>query len=226
MMVMTKNNDTQVIIVFVVLFLVSFLGLEKAESNPGRMHSYNELTLNYTDNSVDFVIPKNSSNNKQQNKVIILCPGNISTYTDINSCSSYISDGLNVQYQENSITRLSWEMTGSTTDASKTTGINQINEYNFNEGITTVTYTAEDYSSNIITCSFTVTIIDNQVPRLINIPSDITVVSTPGECSAHVYWQKPRASDNCSPDGYSGSFCATDFGMVCAIDFGSNCATG
>ncbi len=26
--------------------------------------------------------------------------------------------------------------------------------------------------------------------------------------------------------GYSGSFCATDFGMVCAIDFGSNCATG
>nr|WP_320154108.1 hypothetical protein [uncultured Draconibacterium sp.] len=26
--------------------------------------------------------------------------------------------------------------------------------------------------------------------------------------------------------GYSGSFCATDFGMVCASDFGSNCATG
>ena len=26
--------------------------------------------------------------------------------------------------------------------------------------------------------------------------------------------------------GYSGSFCATDFGVVCASDFGSNCATG
>ena len=26
--------------------------------------------------------------------------------------------------------------------------------------------------------------------------------------------------------GYSGSFCATDFGVVCPTDFGSNCATG
>ncbi len=24
--------------------------------------------------------------------------------------------------------------------------------------------------------------------------------------------------------GYSGSFCASDFGVVCASDFGSNCA--
>jgi integrase len=28
------------------------------------------------------------------------------------------------------------------------------------------------------------------------------------------------------PVGYSGSFCASDFGVVCASDFGSNCATG
>lgn len=26
--------------------------------------------------------------------------------------------------------------------------------------------------------------------------------------------------------GYSGSFCATDFGVICASDFGSNCASG
>jgi hypothetical protein len=27
-------------------------------------------------------------------------------------------------------------------------------------------------------------------------------------------------------NGYSGSFYATDFGVVCATDFGPNCATG
>jgi hypothetical protein len=39
-------------------------------------------------------------------------------------------------------------------------------------------------------------------------------------------WDLLDNIDEKSKDGYSGSFCATDFGVVCASDFGSNCATG
>ena len=38
-------------------------------------------------------------------------------------------------------------------------------------------------------------------------------------------WE-PNENSNFLLIGYSGSFCATDFGVVCASDFGSNCATG
>ena len=36
-------------------------------------------------------------------------------------------------------------------------------------------------------------------PRIESIPSDITVVANPGECTAVVYWSEPIASDNCTP---------------------------
>ena len=185
---------------FVVLTVMLFVALV-SETSSGNTHSYNNLTLNYLkkyNNSDGNTIPSNEIKTNL-NPGEIICPYDISTYTDLNSCTSYISDVLNVQYPKNSLTRLTWEMTGATVAHSASTGINQIDEYEFNEGVTTVTYTIEDQSGNITKCSFTVTITDNQVPRLEDMPGDTTIKTTPGECSAPVSWRKPAAGDNCTP---------------------------
>ena len=199
MMVMVKNSDIQVIIAVVVFCLLLFVF--QTEANPKKPDFYNSVTQNYyneNNNSVQSVIASFDENTINQQPTEIVCPEDISTYTDINTCSSHISIGLNLQFPENSLTLLSWEMAGANIDSSEKNGINQIDNYTFNEGVTTVTYTAKDKYTNITTCSFTVTIWDNQVPRLENMPGDITVSTTPGECSASVSWLEPTASDNCS----------------------------
>ena len=128
----------------------------------------------------------------------IQCPEDISTYTDLNECSADISD-LYLQYSGGTLSRLTWEMTGATVDASPRSGINQINNYVFDEGITFITYTATDQQGNTLSCSFTVTISDNQVPRLLQSPGNISVDADPDECGARVYWNEPVAVDNCTP---------------------------
>ncbi|WP_172594388.1 HYR domain-containing protein [Mariniphaga sediminis] len=130
---------------------------------------------------------------------VLDCPEDISTYTDINTCTSFIAGNLNPGFDENSVITLTWEMTGATNDASPPQGINLIDDYTFSEGVTVVTYTATGTDGSTTSCFFTITISDNQVPRIESMPSDITVVANPGECTAVVYWSEPIVSDNCTP---------------------------
>ncbi|HRK29043.1 MAG TPA: HYR domain-containing protein [Chitinophagales bacterium] len=70
-------------------------------------------------------------------------------------------------------------------------------------GLTVVTWTATDASGNTVSCSFTVTVNDNQAPVFVTCPPNITVntaVGPPGQlfCSAIVTWNAPVVSDNCS----------------------------
>jgi hypothetical protein len=67
----------------------------------------------------------------------------------------------------------------------------------FSKGITTVSCTAKDASGNTATCSFTVTLNDNEPPK-IACPANITTTTAPGECSAVVSYPAATASDNCS----------------------------
>jgi hypothetical protein len=126
------------------------------------------------------------------------CPDDISTYTDINSCSSFIAGGLNPGFDETEVVTLTWEMFGATSNASPAQGINLIDDYTFDEGATIITYTATGTDGTTSSCTFTVTISDNQVPRLESIPADITVETAPGACAAPVYWIEPTATDNCT----------------------------
>lgn len=126
------------------------------------------------------------------------CPDDISTYTDINSCSSFIAGGLNPAFDETEVVTLTWEMFGATSDASPAQGINLIDDYTFDEGATIITYTATGTDGTTASCTFTVTISDNQVPRLESIPAGITVETAPGACAATVYWIEPTATDNCT----------------------------
>lgn len=127
------------------------------------------------------------------------CPEDISTYTDINECTSNISNNLNLLTPDSALYKLTWVMNGATIDESGTSGINQINNFKFNEGATTVTYKATNRQNNTSTCSFTVLVSDNQVPRLTNPPGNSTVSSNENECGAFVNWDKPLVIDNCTP---------------------------
>lgn len=126
------------------------------------------------------------------------CPEDISTYTDLNSCTSLITSGLNIEDPDKAIKTLSWEMTGATIENSPATGVNQINSYIFNEGTTVITYRGEDGYNNSIFCTFTVTVADNQVPSLENPQENIVVAADLGDCSARVSWSEPMVTDNCA----------------------------
>ncbi|MFG6494570.1 HYR domain-containing protein [Fictibacillus sp. UD] len=68
----------------------------------------------------------------------------------------------------------------------------------FPVGTTTVNCTAIDTSGNSASCSFTITVNDDEPPTIICSPN-ITVPNTPGECGAVVNYGDPTVFDNC-PD--------------------------
>jgi hypothetical protein len=130
----------------------------------------------------------------------LICPEDISIYTDINACTSFISGNLNPEFDPAGVTALTWEMTGATEDQSPAGGINLIDAHTFNEGTTIITYTAKGTGGTTATCTFTVTISDNQVPRMESLPGNITVAASEGTCSGAAFWIEPTATDNCTPD--------------------------
>ncbi|NLN31850.1 MAG: HYR domain-containing protein, partial [Bacteroidales bacterium] len=156
-------------------------------------HPHSFSTDQVTDNNI------NMSDSIEQYPVTILCPPDISIYTDINTCTSYITDKLNAFYERDNATSVTWEMEGATEGRSPLTGFNKIDDFTFNEGATIITYTITDLRQNRATCSFTVTISDNQVPRFINFPGNISVYTEPGKCDAVVNWNMPGITDNCTP---------------------------
>jgi hypothetical protein len=77
-------------------------------------------------------------------------------------------------------------------------------------GTTIQTYEGLDASGNTFTCSFTVTIIDNEFPTLSNCPGSQVAYSTPDECEVPVFWPTPVVSDNCFGATLSSNYAAGD----------------
>ncbi|MBW7912550.1 MAG: HYR domain-containing protein [Taibaiella sp.] len=69
------------------------------------------------------------------------------------------------------------------------------NDY-FPVGTTAVTYKAKDIHGNTSSCSFNVTVVDNQAPS-ITCPANITVNNDAGMCGAVVNYTAPTGTDNC-----------------------------
>ncbi len=67
----------------------------------------------------------------------------------------------------------------------------------FPVGVTTVSFRATDAAGNTASCSFTVTVIDNQAP-VITCPSNVTANTAPGLCTAVVTYGAISATDNCT----------------------------
>ena len=153
-------------------------------------------------NSLDipsYTLPQANQQLKFMRAPELICPDDISTYTDINECSAFMAGDLDPVFDEAAVVRLTWEMDGTVVDASPPQGINLIGDYTFPEGATMITYTATGTDGSTTSCTFTITISDNQVPRLESMPANITVAATPGQCTNTVFWIEPVVSDNCTP---------------------------
>ena len=70
----------------------------------------------------------------------------------------------------------------------------------FPVGTVTVIYTATDNSGNTSTCSFSVTVSDQDAPTLVNCPSDITVNNGIDSCAAAVFFDNAIFTDLCDND--------------------------
>ena len=67
----------------------------------------------------------------------------------------------------------------------------------FAVGTTTVSYYVIDEHGNTNTCTFTVTVNDNEDPAFVACPPDVTLTVDVGNCSAVHTWDQPQATDNC-----------------------------
>jgi len=77
-------------------------------------------------------------------------------------------------------------------------------------GTTTITYIAYDESLNTDTCTFTITITDNEKPVIGNLPADTVLNNDIGNCSAVFNWSAVTASDNCTLDSLVSSHTSGD----------------
>lgn len=116
-----------------------------------------------------------------ENPIISGCPSDINVSNDLGECEAIVTWLAPVQSDNCSAILTSTHDSG---DA-------------FNVGTTTVVYTATDSSGNSVSCSFNVTVIDNEMPVISNCPTDITVSNDFGQCDANVSWVAPTAQDNC-----------------------------
>ena len=90
------------------------------------------------------------------------------------------------------VANLSYTFTGATTGSGSGTGSGAI----FNKGVTTVTISAAN-ACGTATCSFTVEVVDNENPVIVNTPSNINQQNDAGQCGAVINWTAPTATDNC-----------------------------
>src|SRR5262249_9043756 len=111
----------------------------------------------------------------------ITCPANITKANDPGLCSAVVT------YTTPTPTDNCPGPTAACTPLSGTI---------FPKGVTTVTCTATDASSNTSNCSFTITVNDTQAPTL-TCPANITGTTAPGTCAAIATFTTPTASDNC-----------------------------
>jgi hypothetical protein len=126
----------------------------------------------------------------------ISCPDNIEVFNAPEQCGTIVI----------------WALPSATDNCSPATVTSSANPGDFFEvGNTAVTYTATDDSGNSASCSFTVTVIDNEPPVLESCPSIIVTTNDPGQCGAIPTWQFPTATDNCSSVFVSGTAAPGEF---------------
>src|SRR5207247_1189329 len=109
----------------------------------------------------------------------ISCPANLTVNAAPGACSSNVTFTVNATDNCPGVTVASAPASGSS----------------FAVGTTTVTSTATDAAGNTSTCSFTVTVTDNQLPQ-ITCPANLSVNAAPGACSSNVTFTV-NATDNC-----------------------------
>jgi hypothetical protein len=131
----------------------------------------------------------------------LVCQSDMEVAADPGACTWLVSTGeLDPLFVRDNCPgdELSYEIGGQTTAS----GVGVVDGVEFNEGTSTVTYTLEDASGNRISCSFDVSVLDEEAP-VVSCPLDIAENVDAGECN---FTDAPtlevgNASDNCSAFG-------------------------
>ena len=130
---------------------------------------------------------------------VITCPSAILQNIDPGVCNASVVVPNAIISDNCSVASLTWVMAGATVAASPLAGINQVGTYNFNAGITSVTFTAKDIFGNEASCSFNVTITDNIDPAITCPANVVTTTSADGtgNCTTTATLGAPVTTDNC-----------------------------
>jgi hypothetical protein len=123
---------------------------------------------------------------------VVAAASNQTAGTDDRSCTATITIPDATVTDNCSVKQVTWAMTGATTAS----GAGQVGEYTFNQGVTTITYTAIDNAGNSSSDVMTVTVTDDEAP-VIKVPANIVVATQPDKCGAVVNYEV-SATDNCS----------------------------
>lgn len=116
---------------------------------------------------------------------IIICPANITVDASLGTCAA------DVVYNLPTVTDNCTSVITPTLESGLASGSN------FPVGINAVSYGAVDQYGNDSSCSFTVTVVDNESP-VIMCPANITVGNDFGLCEAVVTYSLPTVTDNCT----------------------------
>ncbi|MDX2360737.1 MAG: HYR domain-containing protein [Crocinitomicaceae bacterium] len=145
--------------------------------------------------------------------------GDQTVYANIGTCTyTYSGTGWDALATDNcTVSTIIYTMSGATTG----TGTS-LNGVAFNLGITTVTWTVTDGSGNTVTCSFLVTVLDDQSPSILscgatgtqNVSSDLGVCTYTYSGTA---WDA-TASDNCSVASVAYSLSGATTGSGTSLD--------
>jgi len=114
---------------------------------------------------------------------VLACPSNVTVNTDLNLCSAVVSYNAPV-VTDNCQLESTVLQTANASSGSQ-----------FAIGVTPVMYWANDSSSNAANCSFYVTVVDRESPRMTC--ANVSAQTSFGVCSANVAFAPVTAIDNC-----------------------------
>src|SRR5437868_10253303 len=114
---------------------------------------------------------------------VIVCPADITQNTHTNSCDATVN--YTAPLGTDSCPGSSTAQTAGLASGSL-----------FPLGVTTNTFVVSDAAGNTATCSFTVTVLDNQAPVIV-CPADITQNTDTNACGAIVSYTAPVGTDSC-----------------------------
>ncbi|WP_170154522.1 HYR domain-containing protein [Mangrovibacterium diazotrophicum] len=150
--------------------------------------TYNDGNGNSITQSQDVVIDDTTA------PEVASCPSNISVGTDADVCEAVVTYTMPT-FADN--------CDGSGLTGTLVSGLASGSA--FPRGTTTVTYEYTDLANNgTATCSFTVTVSDDQAPEVASCPSNISVGTDADVCEAVVTYTMPTFADNCDGSGLTG----------------------
>lgn len=128
----------------------------------------------------------------------LVCPSDLTVNTDVGICSAVVNGlALSGLSDPCGVDTIFYQITGASMGDG--TGADA-SGFTFSVGVNTVTYFAVDPSGNTGSCSFSVTVEDNEAPTLA-CPVDQTAIADFGTCMTQINSIDPvSASDNCGVD--------------------------